>query len=146
MSFTCPHTGADEPCIRCDNEMLVADNTKLREEVKVLRSEYAKLETKLADTNRFFDSVRDSARSQNPDGCTILDFMAVWNEQYQYRLKKLERENEQMRTALKPFANVVEYITPSWRDGETFCLQDLRRMPRCGDYRRAEEILERTKP
>ena len=30
MSFQCPHNGGDMPCMRCDNEMLVKDNTQLK--------------------------------------------------------------------------------------------------------------------
>lgn len=36
MPFQCPHTGSDEPCMRCDNEMLVAENATLRELAKEL--------------------------------------------------------------------------------------------------------------
>lgn len=38
MTFKCPHTGADEPCMRCDNEMLVAENQRLRRLVNTLET------------------------------------------------------------------------------------------------------------
>ena len=38
----------------------------------------------------FMDNVRELARERNREGCTILDFMAVWNEQYQIEIAKLK--------------------------------------------------------
>lgn len=45
----------------------------------------------------FMDGVRDAARNRNPEGATLLDFMACWNEQYEARLKQLEAENAALR-------------------------------------------------
>ena len=41
----------------------------------------------------FMNGVRDTARNRNPDGATLLDFMAVWNEQ-------LERQYAELKAAV----------------------------------------------
>lgn len=50
----------------------------------------AELEEKYRKLIDFMNGVRDAARSRNPDGATILDFMACWNEQYERRIGELE--------------------------------------------------------
>jgi hypothetical protein len=44
------------------------------------------LEREVHDVTAFMDGIRNEARNRNPAGATILDFMAVWNEQYEKRL------------------------------------------------------------
>ncbi len=55
-----------------------------------LEAENKKLKKEQHDLFQLMDSVRDEARNRNPNGVTILDFMSVWNEQYEKRIKKLE--------------------------------------------------------
>lgn len=40
---------------------------------------------------KFMDTIKEMAQNRNPDGYTILDFMVVWNEQYERRIKELEQ-------------------------------------------------------
>ena len=41
--FVCPHNGGDMPCMVCDNEMLVKENCRLRNENERLRRFAAKI-------------------------------------------------------------------------------------------------------
>ena len=52
MSFECPHTGDDMPCPRCDNEMLVKDNSALRNEIERLKTLDRRCRGELSDQRR----------------------------------------------------------------------------------------------
>lgn len=54
-----------------------------------------RLQDELFQAKRLMDGVREMARDRNPNGATILDFMAVWNEQYEKRIKTLTAELDQ---------------------------------------------------
>ncbi len=66
------------------------DCEKVVAEIKWLRE-------KRNEVLRFMDEIRNTARNRNPDGATILDFMAVWNEQCQDQIERLKGENERLR-------------------------------------------------
>lgn len=44
----------------------------------------------------FMDGVRDLARNRNPDGATLLDFLACWNEQSESQVKRLRAALEEI--------------------------------------------------
>ena len=61
------------------------------------------------------DCVRDTARNRNPAGATILDFMVVWNEQYESQIAKLTYALAEARAACAEMREYVEgpivYVT-----------------------------------
>ncbi len=54
------------------------------------RAELKQLRSKHDAVLRFMDGIRDTARDRNPGGATILDFMAVWNEQHEDKIERLQ--------------------------------------------------------
>lgn len=60
----------------------------------------AKLEREHSSLVRFIDEVRNIARNRNPKGVTILDFMTVWNQQYEKQISELKAENARLREEL----------------------------------------------
>lgn len=72
--------------------LLTQFNRELIGMVRLLHGALVDSEGKLNRTIEFMDGVRDLARNRNPEGATLLDFMAVWNEQYQRRIEVLERQ------------------------------------------------------
>lgn len=60
-----------------------------------------RLQDELFQAKRLMDGVREMARDRNPNGATILDFMAVWNEQYQQQIKVLTAELDQTYASVR---------------------------------------------
>lgn len=60
----------------------------------------ANLEREHSSLVRFIDEVRNIARNRNPKGVTILDFMTVWNQQYEKQISELKAENARLREEL----------------------------------------------
>jgi len=67
---------------------------ELIRDAKALAAEVDRMQAKYSKVVVFMDNVRDTARGRNPNGATILDFMAVWNEQYQERHDRQEKKIE----------------------------------------------------
>ncbi len=73
---------------------------------------------------RFMDGVRDAARRRNPEGATILDFMACWNEQYEDRAKKAEGEVKRFRDVLRELLAASDaYLKVDGADDVTLTLR-----------------------
>lgn len=83
-----------------------------------LAAENARLAGEVESVKKFMDGVRDAARNRNPDGATILDFMACWNEQYEKRIAGLEAEVERLRAAIYKAHGDLQHNFPeiAWRE------------------------------
>lgn len=68
------------------------------DEIERLQGEVAQAKAKHADILHLMDGIRDEASNRNPDGVTILDFMTVWNEQYEIRIVRQQAEIERLST------------------------------------------------
>lgn len=79
------------------NDLLFVAGQQRQEKIK----DYAKL-------LEFMDDVREKARDRNPDGITILDFIAVWNEQYQDTIAKKDKEIKELKAEVKRLRD--EYV------------------------------------
>jgi hypothetical protein len=86
----------------------------LEKEIERLREEHDK-------ALHFMDVIRDKARNRNPHGVTLLDFMAVWTEQYQDLNKKLSAEVERLRASEE--IKLVEFLSRPdvsvWQSGQS---------------------------
>ena len=61
MTFQCPHNGSDMPCMQCDNEMLVAENKKLRNQLKALHDATIVLRNGMGGHNHWDSTMQHGA-------------------------------------------------------------------------------------
>lgn len=73
-----------------------------------LTAEIDRLRTERDGLIAFMDGVRDAARNRNPEGVTLLDFMACWNEQYEARVKQLREANAALAAACEHASQAIE--------------------------------------
>lgn len=63
------------------------------------RAARVEAEKKVEEIESFMEKIRQECRGKNPDGATLLDFMAVWNEQYKAAVER-ERQRADAAVAL----------------------------------------------
>jgi regulator of protease activity HflC (stomatin/prohibitin superfamily) len=78
------------------------------------RAENIKLKAEYDAVLNMMDSVREAARNRNPNGATILAFLACWNTQREAR-KKAERERDDARAPLAEFINSIPAALSEYR-------------------------------
>lgn len=91
----------------------------------------------LARLTEFMDGVRDAARNRNPEGATVLDFFACWNEQYQRANDSLRADLAECREALAE--QVAADGEPCRYDHNGFC--QAHYSPRPCRIERARDLL-----
>ena len=85
-----------------------SDVHRLCDTIDAMRAKIERLKAEREKITAFMDGVRDTARNRNPEGATILDFMACWNEQYKARIAELEAEACELRGSCNRSGCIVQ--------------------------------------